>query len=185
MRCNRQRGIVVEIGYRQYSPATIANNFLWLGEKENIPITPMMLQKLVYFAYGWSLALLERKLFEEPIQAWRHGPVIPSIYYEFQRYGPRPIDTFATQTDVDCNTGEIAGVGYPAVDASDTDILSIIQSVWKNYKHRSAWDLSHITHEEGSPWSKAMEKGAYTRLDDADIARRSLEGIENQYAGQA
>ena len=80
--------------HQQYSPAAIANNILWLAREEGISVTVMKLLKLVYIVYGWTLASLDHKLFNEPIQAWKHGPVIPSIYYQFDNFGSKPIDTF-------------------------------------------------------------------------------------------
>jgi len=75
-----------------YSPAAVANNILWLARQEERPITIMKLLKLVYIVYGWVYAMTDRKVFKEPIQAWRHGPVVPSLYYQFQSFGSEPID---------------------------------------------------------------------------------------------
>src|ERR1700680_3484243 len=66
-----------------FSAAAVANEFLRLAHRDNKPITPLKMQKLVYFAHGWHLALTGRPLLSEPIQAWEYGPVIPTIYKEF------------------------------------------------------------------------------------------------------
>lgn len=50
----------------------------------------LKLIKLVYLAYGWSIAL-DYRLFDEPIVAWKHGPVIRSLYHEFKHFGAAPI----------------------------------------------------------------------------------------------
>lgn len=74
-----------------YLPAHIANFFLWNADKEGIKdMTPMKLIKLVYISYAWSLAIYQNKLFNERIEAWRYGPVIPSIYHEFKRWETLP-----------------------------------------------------------------------------------------------
>jgi len=44
------------------------------------PITAMKLQKLVYYAQAWSLALEQDPLFEEPIEAWANGPVVRELF---------------------------------------------------------------------------------------------------------
>ncbi|WP_366513810.1 type II toxin-antitoxin system antitoxin SocA domain-containing protein [Planktotalea sp.] len=59
----------------------------------------MKLQKLVYIAYGWHLALSGKKLFTEEIEAWKHGPVVPSLYHEFKHLRENPITSFATSYD--------------------------------------------------------------------------------------
>ena len=43
-------------------------------------ITTMKLQKLVYYAQAWSLVREEEPLFNEAIQAWANGPVVPDLY---------------------------------------------------------------------------------------------------------
>lgn len=165
-----------------YSPAAIANNILWLAKEEGKTVTPMKMLKLVYFVYGWTLALKNRKIFNDPIQAWKHGPVIPSLYYQFQRFGKDPIDSFASTAFIDEKTGEITELKYPVVDKDDQEIHTIIFAIWENYKDCGAWHLSSITHETDSPWYKAWEKGAYEILADSDIKVRSMEGFQKKYA---
>jgi uncharacterized phage-associated protein len=161
---------------KKYTPAHIANYFLWRAWQENIGITPMKLIKLVYIAYGWNLVINENKLFDEPIVAWKYGPVIPSLYHEFKRFGALPIakDDYAANFDIE--TGEMQEV--PAIDLSDKDTVNILDAVWVNYKNRSGTSLSRITHDPGSAWFKAYyEKGDNTVLDDEDIKRRALTAI--------
>src|SRR5215510_7158653 len=77
---------------RPYDSKAAANWFLDLGQ----PLTPMKLQKLVYFAHGWSLALTGVPLIKDAVEAWRYGPVIPALYHEFKHNGARPITDRAT-----------------------------------------------------------------------------------------
>lgn len=74
------------------TPQHVANFFLDKAEEEGIRITQLKLMKLIYLAYGWYKAITHKKLFEEPIQAWRHGPVIESIYHEFKHFKKNVID---------------------------------------------------------------------------------------------
>ena len=39
----------------------------------------LKLQKLVYYAQGFALALFDKPLFSERIEAWIHGPVYPAV----------------------------------------------------------------------------------------------------------
>jgi uncharacterized phage-associated protein len=45
-------------------------------------MSAMKLQKLVYYAQAWSLAWTDTPLFNEDIQAWAKGPVVPALYYK-------------------------------------------------------------------------------------------------------
>ncbi len=165
-----------------YSPAAIANNILWQASEDGVKVTPMKLLKLVYFVYGWSLALFDRKIFDEKIQAWQYGPVIPSLYYEFQRFGKNPIEGFASQALLNPDTGDFDKITYPMIDQEDQELHAVIAEIWKCYKSKSAMALSDITHNHDSAWDKAYKRGIRSELDDADIRERSLEGIKKHYA---
>ena len=70
---------------RIYSAQDVANWFLAKADYEaGDVITPLKLQKLLYYAQGWTLAILNKNLFEEDFQAWTHGPAIPSIYRKYK-----------------------------------------------------------------------------------------------------
>jgi uncharacterized phage-associated protein len=42
-----------------YDPKAIANYFLTLAADHDQTLDPMMIQKSVYFAHGWHLAILD------------------------------------------------------------------------------------------------------------------------------
>ncbi len=54
-------------------------------------LTNLKLQKLLYYAQAWHLALKGGALFEEDFQAWVHGPVLLSQYHRFKDYKWMPI----------------------------------------------------------------------------------------------
>ena len=65
----------------------VANFFIDLAQAEdNMCLTNEKVNKLVYLAQGWSIVRLNRKLFDEIIQAHECGPVVPSIYLALQSY---------------------------------------------------------------------------------------------------
>ncbi|MEM9449968.1 MAG: type II toxin-antitoxin system antitoxin SocA domain-containing protein [Cyanobacteria bacterium P01_E01_bin.6] len=101
-------------------------------------MTSMKLQKLVYYSQAWSLVWDENPLFEEDIQAWANGPVIPELY-EYHR-GEFKV-TERTFSDGD-------------VDALTSNQKDSIDSVLKALQHKSGQWLSELTHQE-SPWKDA------------------------------
>src|SRR5690606_24176720 len=101
----------------KYTPAHIANYFLWKAKKENIELTAMKLIKLVYVAYGWYLAFKDEKLFDERIEAWRYGPVIPSLYHEFKRFRNDPIEKLVYSKEINIESGELEDI--PVIDIAD------------------------------------------------------------------
>lgn len=70
----------------------VARYFLALADEEaGDLVSNLKLQKLLYYAQGFHLAMTGRPLFDEPIQAWMHGPVVPAVYHAFKVYGSGPI----------------------------------------------------------------------------------------------
>ena len=55
-------------------------------------VTPLMLQKLLYFIQGESYALNGEPIFPENCQAWVHGPVYPEVYDMFRNFKFNPIE---------------------------------------------------------------------------------------------
>ena len=70
---------------------TVTNYFIWFFQKHGDLITNLKLQKLLYFAQGWFLALYDTPLFKEEIQAWIHGPVVATVYHSYKGFGYGPI----------------------------------------------------------------------------------------------
>jgi len=69
-----------------------ASDFLLCESRERGDIlTNLKLQKLLYYAQAWHLALKDQSLFAEDFQAWVHGPVLCSQYQRFKVYEWRPI----------------------------------------------------------------------------------------------
>ena len=51
----------------------------------------MHLQKLVYLAHGWTLAVTGDPLVEDRFEAWDYGPVIRKLYDALRSFGSGPI----------------------------------------------------------------------------------------------
>ena len=50
-------------------------------------ITNLKLQKLLYYQQGYHLAVFDTPLFNEAVEAWIYGPVVPVAYDYFQQFG--------------------------------------------------------------------------------------------------
>lgn len=145
-------------------PLIVSNNLLNLAYKENIPITPMKLQKLLYFVYREYLKRTHEPLFSERFEAWKYGPVISSVYDEFSHYKDRPIKEFYK----DCN-----GNSYKLNETKNRMFGEALLSVWDKYKRYNGIELSKITHRNGSAWYKAWNK-RMRYLNDEDIISENV-----------
>jgi len=117
----------------------VAKYFLALTDEDSGDLmSNLKLQKLVYYAQGFHLALFEKPLFPETIEAWTHGPVIPELYHSYKKYG----------------SGHI-----PSPDDFDLSIYSneereLLNEVYAVFGQFSAWKLRNMTHQE-PPWVDA------------------------------
>lgn len=141
------------------STQVIANTILMLSFDENIPVSPMKLQKLMYFTYKDYLKTHNSSLFADRFECWQYGPVLSSIYYEFNHFGAKPINKFARDANGNVT---VVDMGYVS------EVTKSIQNTWDKYKHYSGIQLSNLTHKSDSAWSCANKKSSRT-LEDEDI----------------
>jgi uncharacterized phage-associated protein len=142
-----------------YPAKAIANEFLKLARKEGRTLTQMQLQKLVYFAYGWYLAITGQRLIDERIEAWQWGPVIPSIYKEFRRFGSSPVTDQAKKVMFRDGKAGLFPVSVQSDNPNeDAFALKVIKRVWDIYGKYSASALSNMTHAPNSPWTRKSDK---------------------------
>jgi len=143
-----------------FSASEVAKYFIWKASCDGKSITNKKLQKLLYYAQAWYLALKNKPLFTEDIQAWVHGPAIPSIYEQYKKFGYENIHMAINKKDI--------------AALIDDDLLS---EVWKVYGKYDAEYLETLTHNE-KPWQKAREG---LNAGDASTNVISKEEMQNFY----
>lgn len=113
----------------------IARYIILIGKE----ITPLALQKILYYAQGFYYAFFGDYLFKEDCEAWVHGPVYTNIYYKYCDYGSSniPIDE-----------------DYYIEDIIDEDKKELLNVVIKYFGYYNGKALEKMTHYE-SPWIKA------------------------------
>lgn len=115
----------------------IAYVFKKLGE-----VTPLMLQKLLYFIQGIYSALYGGPIFSEDCRAWIHGPVYPEVYDLLRDFKYNPID--------DARFALLEGTD----DALTDDEKRVIDLVVNTFGLYGGKVLEKITHNE-DPWTEA------------------------------
>lgn len=140
-----------------YSAKAIANEFLNFAKQDNIEISQMKLQKLVYISHGFCLALLKKPLIGEKIEAWKYGPVISCLYNEFKNYGSSNITSKAKNMIIDDDFN--ISTEIPKVNDNDSETIDLLKAVWEKYKVLTASNLSDLTHRDGTPWAKVFKEG--------------------------
>jgi uncharacterized phage-associated protein len=144
----------------------VANEFL----KFSPDLTNMQLQKLVYIAHGWNLAINEAPLVDEAPEAWDNGPVFRTLWNALRNKGGAPIGGPLTPK----SSGWYAINGMPETKAYASTLSSqehaVIDHVWRKYSKFGAYSLSNMTNQPGTPWFKAYyTHGRNSLLDENDI----------------
>ena len=140
----------------------ICNEIIKKANMDNImDLTPMKLQKLLYFIYGAYYAKYGEKLFAENFEAWQRGPVISSVYHEFKIYGANPIVNYSSDAE-----GNVYFLNQDNEEVKK--FFSVFTAVWEQYKNIGAIELSDMTHKEGTPWSETFCNGI---IDDTKILK--------------
>jgi len=117
----------------------VADYFLSLvNEEMDGRISNLKLQKLLYYAQGFHLAIYNKRLFDSTIQAWDHGPVVPEVYQKYKKYGAKGIPS-------------PKAIDYDKYDDTTKEFLDEIYDVFGQF---SAWKLRNMTHTE-PPWKNA------------------------------
>jgi uncharacterized phage-associated protein len=107
------------------------------NESEESDISNLKLQKLIYYAQAYHLAIFESPFFDEDFEAWTHGPVCPSVYYQYKKFGASPIN-IDSETDL---------------NQFSEDQLELLEEIYDVFGQFSAWKLRNMTHEE-APWKE-------------------------------
>lgn len=146
------------IDVSQVAAADVAEFFLSaVDESSGDRMTNLRLQKLLYYAQGWHLALLGESLFSEDIQAWKHGPVVRALYDKYKQYGWERI---------------------PAADHFSRSLFKgdsgdVLDQVWETYGQFSAKHLEDMTHRE-RPWLEARDSCMDHESSNATISRNVM-----------
>jgi len=126
--------------------------------KGDSAVTPMQLIKMTYIAHGWMLGLYSRPLLTEETQAWRYGPVVPSVYHALKEYRSLPVD-------------RVPGAPRHQFDELETDLMNQIADI---YGKINGAKLSALTHQSNTPWDITWRQFGQNACISNDI-------IENFY----
>ncbi|WP_301432310.1 Panacea domain-containing protein [Corynebacterium tuberculostearicum] len=138
----------------------IANNILTRAFAEKSYLTPMKLQKILYFVASEYQKATSRTLLEEPFSTWAYGPVVYSVYDEFRGFSKENIKRYAR---------DALGNVFVIDESQDIELKVALDRVWHKTKDIGAVRLSEITHSKDSAWDKAFQKD-HAVLDPVDIS---------------
>ena len=126
--------------------------------------TNLQVLKMTYIAHGYMLAIHDKPLIYDAVEAWDHGPVIPDVYRAFKKWNLSPI-------------GKITY--FP--DPFSPDEKEMIDETFASYGRFCGYYLSQITHEDGSlttPWKQCYQPGKNVVIPD-EVTKKYYEDLIN------
>ncbi|MBQ7585979.1 MAG: DUF4065 domain-containing protein [Desulfovibrionaceae bacterium] len=135
----------------------VADFFLANADPDDL-ITHLKLQKLCAYAKAFSLAILDQPLFNEPLEAWMHGPVVRRIYEEYRANGKNPITTTTS-----------ADESRQGFDETELYVLETVNSYYGAY---AAPRLRNMSHDD---FPGDFESHSKNVIPDDEIRARFLQ----------
>jgi uncharacterized phage-associated protein len=136
-----------------YRAIEIARFILSKCDDWGMPLDNLKLQKLLYFAWSDYYTETKQFLYNDRIEAWSYGPVVPSVYFHYRRYVSSKIPMIEPEPDIQPN---------------DERILT---SIIEKYACMSVGKLISMTHESGTPWSESIKNGRSSEISKTQIMR--------------
>ena len=139
--------------YDKIDAIDVGNFFI---QYSNYTKTNLQICKLVYISHGYSLAIFDKPLIRNNIEAWDTGPVIPSLYNHFKRFG----------TDL------IGTVDYTPKSINNTQ-KKLLEAMFTEYGKYCGYYLAQITRDDNmkTPWRTCYKPGRKEIIPDNVIKK--------------
>ena len=121
-------------------------------------VSHLKIQKLLYYAQACSLALNNRKLFEEKIVAWRYGPVVENIFQKYKVCGKN-------------------GIEYVEPVIIDEDTAALLEFIYIHFGSMNAYELANYTHQDDCFKTTPQQRTIPESKIKADFEKKWLKDV--------
>lgn len=133
-------------------------------------ITPLALQKALYYIQGFHFAFYRTFLFPEDCQAWTHGPVYRDIYFRYRDYRFDPIEKTTTFDASVFSASEKA-----ICDSVINNICCYSGKILERFTHNEApWLTTRGDLPDSAPSDRIIEKSVIGAYFDAVKAKYNM-----------
>jgi uncharacterized phage-associated protein len=129
-----------------YSALGIASFFIKKG------VSPLKLQKLLYYSQLWFFVKNDKTLFDDKIQAWIYGPVVYDVWANFK---------FMKRSSIIPSSRAV-------IINLDDKIVNHLTDVWQSYGHLTGSDLVDLTHND-LPWKNSRKGLLGSQPSDKEV----------------
>lgn len=139
-----------------YTATAVAKYVINRCNVRNSPITNLKLQKILYYIQGYFFKHLGEAAFDDNIESWRYGPVVPSVYYEYCSYVSNEIQA---NYDLDDDVQKISNI----------ETKNPVFTVLKRQRCRNAQEVNDISTPFYTPFRPVVRysnyQGCFLRLN--------------------
>ena len=133
-------------------------------------ITPLALQKALYYIQGFHFAFYRTFLFSEDCQAWTHGPVYRDIYFRYRDYRFDPIEKTTT-----FDTSVFSASEKAICDSVINNICCYSGKILERFTHNEApWLTTRGDLPDSAPSDRIIEKSVIGAYFDAVKAKYNM-----------
>jgi len=129
-------------GKTMYSALDLSKYIVTKCSNDGCSISNLQLQKILYYIQKDFLQNKDIVAFNDEIESWQFGPVVPNVYYAFCGFGSMPI-TSIFDNDISANT----------------EHKNTIDKIVEEKRVLNPWELVEETHKPGGAWDKVYKNG--------------------------
>lgn len=159
-----------------YSAKAFANLVLDWAEDQSVPVTPLKLQKMLFFVHADYLCKYGSALINEEFEAWNYGPVVPSVYAQFKEFSRQPITKRAVTFDPISRTSSIK------VAQLDGLTSGRVREIFDIYIGVEGGVLSGLSHRSDGPWDQARKQFEANKNINRVISNNLIAAAHNSAA---
>ena len=157
---------------KPYPVLDISRYTINYSNKKQYGISNLKLQKLLYFIQAYFVALTNSHIpcFEERIEAWDFGPVVPVAYNEYKAYGSSEIpfiSSYINFQDNDIWNSRRIPFDETCIAEEDRRLIAAVIDQFSDY---SSTDLVNLTHRQ-APWSEVYSPKSNCEITIDSIRR--------------
>jgi len=147
----------------KYNAINIAKYIVKKCDDINKNITNLQMQKILFFIQKESIKKMGTGLFYNRMEAWKYGPVVPDVYYEYSGFGALPIEFYDFFEEV------------PNIEINDK---ALIDSVLNVKIDKLPWNLVDETHVKNGAWDYVTTNYGYNfPISESDIQNEIDKGL--------
>lgn len=160
----------------------IADYITALGKGKLLPLHIMM---MTYMAHGYTLAITKHNLIHDNVEAWKYGPIYPTVYEAVSNYNDKPVKKLYF-SNILLTSPEIEKVIKELEVVFSKQEIEIISEIVNNYKDYTGGEIIALMRKDGTPWEKYYnENYMHTHIPNHETKKYYKKLVKNRKSGKS